>query len=180
MNTVENGWICWLAGILDGEGTVSIGRSTGRAKEGYRFDTHHRSLVQVAGTDVRLIDRASDVIESITGRRPRRHPVKRCKATQKLGWAIQVTTSWEVNLLLPAVLPWLVIKHEQADIVLSFSKRHTRSGYKGARSQETFDLDELDYARCRILNRRGNHGGPDIDEMERMVASASAVPNKEE
>ena len=177
MNTGET-WLGWLAGILDGEGTVSISRSTGRGKEGYRFDTHHRSLVQIAGTDLRLMDKAADIIEAVTGKRPRRHPVKRYKMTQKPGWAIQVTTSWEVNLLLPAVMPWLVIKREQADIVLSFSKRHVHSGTRGTRSRETFDLDELDYARCRILNRRGNHGGPDIDEMERMLESAARQPEE--
>ena len=167
-------WRAWLAGILDGEGTVAVSRSTGRKKEGYRFDVHYRAVVQIANTDIRLIQRACDVIESITSKRPKPHSVKRYEANQKPGWAIHITTSWEMHLLLPAVLPWLITKQEQAEIVLSFSKRHTKSGFSGARSEAGMTLDELDYARCRLLNHRGNHGGPDIEEMERLVANTKS------
>lgn len=163
-------WIAWLAGLIEGEGTVAIARSS--RQTGYRYGVQHRCLVQIANTDGRLIERACDVIAAITGKRPKPHGVKRYAENQRPGLAIHVTTSWEIAFLIPAVRPWLVTKADQADIVLSFSKRHVRSGSAGARTQETFDLDELDYARCRLLNRRGNHGGPDIEEMERMVVQA--------
>ena len=164
-------WRGWLAGMIDGEGSIAIGRATGRV--GYLRGIQMRPYVQIANTDRRLIDVSKALMEYVSGHRAFISTVRRQNPNHRLGWAVSSRSNSAVLALLTSVRPCLIGKAEQADVVMAYCRRHLITGPGHRRSDETFDLDELDYARCRVLNRRGNHGGPDIEEMERMVAAAS-------
>lgn len=141
--------LAWLGGYLDGEGTIGISRTNGKAWK----HPYLRPLVQAPNTDIRLSTRMADICEMVTGKRP---SIVKCGATATSHRAItrvKVSTQWELLLLLPAVMPYLVAKKRQAELALEFSQRRhlrlTKHWYQHK------DLDELAYQECLILNERG-------------------------
>ncbi len=168
---VDKRWIAWLGGAIDGDGHIGISRSTNQRRRPV-FQIVHRVLISITNTDERFLQQARDVLGNFTGHYPNYHALGPRDITRCQAWSLQVNSNRDGVLLFPHLIPWLVIKKEQAEIALAFARRHQmRLGH--VRRQSDFDRDELDYARCRLLNRHGNHGGPDIEEMERMVAAAS-------
>lgn len=166
MSSINYLHVAWLAGAVDGEGTVSIGRFRSSM---YRDGLCHRPLLQLVNTDRRMLDHAASIIETVTGKRPKLYPLKRYATCHRPAWSMQIWSGWELALILPSLLPHLITKREQAETVLEFCKRQLAQRGGARRTDDAFAADELDYARCRILNQRGNHGGPPVEELERML-----------
>lgn len=161
-------WIGWLAGLIEGEGCVNIARET--RQKGYRRGLHYRGYITLTNTSASLLERAADVIEAITERRPKVNSWLKPTDRWKRRHTIYLASHWEVRAVLSAVRPYLVSKAQQADSLASFMQRHMVPGVR--RTDEVFLADELDYARCRVLNHRGHHGGPPIEDMELLLQDA--------
>ena len=164
MNTDER-WVGWLAGMIDGEGTVAIARSLNR--KGYQRGIQMRAFVQIAGTERAAIDRAKELLEQVSGHRAFIHAVTRYNPNHKPGWAVGTYSNSAMLALLTILRPLFIIKKEHAVGVGAFWRRHLIPGRR--RTDEDFHFDEIDYARCRVLNARGNHGGPDLADLEAML-----------
>lgn len=146
---MDERWIVWLAGLVDGEGTIGLHRSNHK-----NFPHPYlRPAFQIANTDMRLLNKAAEVIAAITGKRPSIVVANKGGDKWKRGYRLNVHTQWELVILLPMLKPWLIGKAEQAQLVLEFcQRRYARQSYKW---YEFASEDEIIYMRCLALNRRG-------------------------
>ena len=163
-------WHAWLAGLIDGEGTISITRHNAN-KYGHPY---LGPLLQIANTDTRLLKRAAEIIEHLTGKPSHKFVVTNPRddlTRRKLGYRLAVHTQWELLLVLPAIRPYLVGKVEQADTVIDFCRR--RCGRAHQRWREFVAEDYAGYIRCLELNRRGPKSDAALvaatEELERML-----------
>jgi len=152
--------IAWLAGIVDGEGTISVHRSNAkRYKHPYLVP-----VLQIANTDLRILEKARSVLTAITGNPHNLIVSNKGGNGCKRGYRIKVGTQHELVLVLPLLMPFLQGKAEQASITLDFCKRkHARLKYRWYEHKEQ---DELDHQRCLELNRRGEPQAQSADVIE--------------
>jgi hypothetical protein len=138
----------YLAGLWDGEGTITIREYEGKAQ----------ALLKMANTDVTIIAAAVRIIERI-GASPyvvtqlKGDPVKR---DQK---AIIVTGMDNITKVLNAMMPYLTGKQGHAYLVLRWIKSRTNRGAskRGAPSIKVTTNDEERYLidAIRDMNTRG-------------------------
>lgn len=142
----------WLAGFLDGEGTIGISRTNGKAWK----HPYLRPTVQAPNTDRRAIDEMARIVEGVTGKRPSVCVSNQGSERCKRAWRVKVSTQWELLLLLPVLMPHLRLKKRQAELCLEFCKRKAgKSGRSGYRWHEFREQDEAAYHECLALNARG-------------------------
>jgi len=158
----------YLAGIIDGEGCISLNRRevphparwSGRGRKPTTW-ARFEGRLHVANTDMRLLDWLND-------RWPARfsvnHPPSpnqaagmRCKPCHTIYW-----NSRHAEEPLRAALPFLVLKREQAEILLAFI---ATLGNRGTPlSVDTYLKREAMSARVRDLNKKGVPNGPVFQE----------------
>lgn len=144
--------LAWLAGFLDGEGTIGISRTNAKACK----TPYLRPHLQAPNTDHRAIDEMVRIISEVTGKRPSVCVSNKGDARWKRAWRVKVSTQWELLLLLPALLPHLRLKKRQAELALEFCKRKAaRAANQNYRWYEFKDQDEAGYQECLALNARG-------------------------
>ena len=143
--------LAWLAGIVDGEGTIGIHRTNSkRYKHPYL-----RPHFQIVNTDLRILEKARAIVTAITGRPHNLVVTNKPGNGWKCGYRIAANTQIANVLLLPMLMPYLIGKREQAELVLEFSKcRLARTG-STKHWYEFKDRDEAIYSNCLQLNRRG-------------------------
>lgn len=140
--------LAWLAGFLDGEGTIGIGRTNGK---NYKH-AYYRPYIQAPNTDDRPIKVMANIIESITGKE-QSITINKSPNKQKNMYRIRIATQWELLMLLPMLMPYLTCKKEQAELTLSFVKRRFDRGVRHWYQYK--EQDDLDYQRSLLLNKRG-------------------------
>ena len=149
----------YLAGIIDGEGCIHLGkrevahpvRWSGRGRKPTswaRFD----GKVHVVNTDMRLLEwlHARWPGRFITSRppSPNQKGGVRCKPSHALYWGSRLAKP-----VLEEALPFLVLKREQAEILLAFIQT---LGNRGTPlSVDTYRAREVMHARMAELNRKG-------------------------
>lgn len=135
--------LSYLAGIIDGEGCVTLGK---------RYNRYTLTVLFVANTDRRLI-------EWLAGIHGRPSQVKEQKGNRKPCWRWQMTGR-AAEAILRQVRPYLKLKGEQADIVLRLERaapqRDPRTG-RLCRSltPEHYTAANAALLAIRALNRRG-------------------------
>lgn len=139
----------YLAGLIDGEGHISITRSdkpitrTQRGKTKiYAAPVRYGIVVGVSNTDIRLMKKLKELFgSSYSGGKPfKNHP----NWKPKYQWIVAGNKNKE--LLLLAVLPYLVLKREQAIIALEFLR---------LRNEKAPEKRQELYERNIALNKRG-------------------------
>ena len=142
--------LAWLAGFIDGEGTISL-RSR-KSKQGVR-KPYWEPVVEVCNTRqdiVLLIQREYGGSLWTSDKAPSR--VSTHKPCSYLRW-----TDAEALHLLECVRPYLVLKDRQADLVMEFI-RHRQStpipGQKG-HSPEVVAFRRGLAEECQMLNKKG-------------------------
>lgn len=149
--------LIWLAALIDGEGSVMLTKRVRSSKEKVRKDNYRSSLV-ICGTDVRLLEAlvVNTGVMRIYSHRVNGDPRSPRKRQQ---WTWRLTAN-DIRDWLPAIRPYLVIKGEQADLLLEAlsikDKLNPNSrGFQVIwRSQLVERLDEI-YGAIRSLNTRG-------------------------
>jgi hypothetical protein len=146
--------LAYLAGVMDGEGCISIRRTKARPNGG--LSTRYSVSVTVGNTNRDLI--AVLVSAFGVGSVTYRYATRRKRACYL--WAL---SSGGAQTVLEALLPYLVIKRQQAAVVLEFieqfdSHKGGRPGAFGARRVGESELARRAalYEEIRILNRVGN------------------------
>ena len=139
----------YLAGLLDGEGHISISRGT-YTKRKLRSDgtlyekpncIHYMINIGITNTNIKLMKWLKQRFGGTY------YPLKRDdKPNWKISYKWQYTKQNDAEILLLSVLPYLVIKREQALVLLSF-----------VRLKDTFnpELRFNLYSKIRQLNDRG-------------------------
>lgn len=101
----------YLAGILDGEGCLDISRSLPSKN---RRNPYHWIRVAVSNTDERLIVWLQRTFGGSISK-----PSKRIGRRQSWAWSI---TGGAAAVLIREVSPLLIVKSEQADVLLEFAE----------------------------------------------------------
>ncbi len=133
--------LAYLAGIIDGEGTINITYFTKR--------NEYRMRLYVVNTDIRLID----WLESNFGGmkfHAKRHTVNHPNWKEKWEW-IYIPSKDKLGLL-EALLPYMVIKSEQLTIAIEYLKTTSKSGIRI--TEEARNVRKSCYERLRALNSR--------------------------
>ena len=137
------GVAAYAAGIIDGEGSFFLGPA-GK-------DRHVAMCLQVANTNADIIHWLQ---RTFGGGMSQAHPASpRCKIPFQ--WML---TSRGVRKILPALLPYLIIKRRQAEIILAWYAALIPYHANHRKRALTFPLREplaSLYAEFRALNRRG-------------------------
>ena len=110
--------IAWLAGIMDGEGTIALYSRPGTHRE-YMY-----AHFGFAGTDMRIVQRGRDILKGICGDESavRLHAKPRSKANPKWKDAMEVRLEKQqpLHAAMTALTPYLVGKKQNAEIVLEW------------------------------------------------------------
>jgi hypothetical protein len=146
----------WLAALIDGEGSVML---TARRGGQTVAPKNWRPVVSVYNTDLRLMDALKErtgggVVYTHTRQEQENH-----KKTA-YSWRMRVS---EIKTWLPELLPWLVCKREQSELLLeALALKTTLTPEKGRSLAQT--IEQRDVVRARIaavaveisaLNRKG-------------------------
>jgi hypothetical protein len=140
-----------LAAFIDGEGTIYINmpkNTYGRAK-----GPQHRLCVLITNTDPRLMEWLKSTFDGCV------YIVRNTKSSNPL--AKKVVMHWQVNErlamhLLDRILPYMLLKRQQAEIGLAFMKlKKTRAETKDQLTDEEFaKRQEMKFA-ISALNKGG-------------------------
>lgn len=137
----------YIAGIVDGEGTITIKKRNVKRKSGvFCFYT---CVVIVVNTDKKMLDFIANLYEGWININ------RRLKGNQRRSY-IWVCGGDNMRKLLKDIFPYLIIKKKQAKIVLQFPiYEHTGWGWKGGRSEAQKKKQDNLWIRMKELNRRG-------------------------
>lgn len=136
--------IAWAAGFIDGEGNFSITWS----------GTNLYCLVQAANTDRRPLEK----LVALFGGKIYVHSKGNDRHAVSYKWR---TVAAGASAAAEKVLPYLMVKSEQAKIVIEFQKlvRRKIPGFNRALSDEEFKARAECFTRLAALNRRGPSRG---------------------
>lgn len=143
----------YLAGFIDGEGSVMITKSFA----GKSGSTHYRARLTISNTDRRILEEIRRDYGGIIVNQG--HTEVNWKVGYQLVW-----TNEMMARLLPLVRPYLRLKQRQADLILRFG-RHVRStirvrddrGLWAPHTRAVMEFREALYRRMRGLNAKGPH-----------------------
>jgi len=124
----------YLAGILDGEGCITIGAGQKETCVNYN------AIVVVQNTSKVLIDWMQQKFGGQT------YLSKRETATTRTAYMWRITKKKDIENLLLAVLPYLIVKKEQAKILLNFVRLEPTANS---------EVRRLAYEQLKALNVRG-------------------------
>jgi hypothetical protein len=154
MYNLDGPTLAYFAGVMDGEGCIGIRRTKARPKVG--LSTRYTASVTVGNTNRELIARLATVFDA--GSVTYRYATRRKRACYL--WALSSRPARDV---LDALMPYLVVKKEQAAVVLDFvdgfeSHKGARPGAFGGTRVSAPELARRAalYERIRELNRVGN------------------------
>lgn len=145
MNSITREQLNYLAGIIDGEGTISIAPRLD-------IDSHSYFLiVQVTNTNLDLLRH----LIKLTGLgRITEKGRKKSNHKNAYYWGLRVE---EIKLLLPLLKEFLIIKRQQAELMLEYLATYSNIR---SNSHRPLTLDqkidrELIYEELKELNKRG-------------------------
>jgi hypothetical protein len=133
----------YLAGLLDGEGAVSITKLVRRDDRKRKRDIGLRADVRVSQRRKRLLDVMLDWVgaENAT--------ISRTGADGRY-FVIRFKSVW-LKTHLPEILPYLILKRRQAEIVVTFLNNPKWPGRNGVGAEEWERRLKL-YEECKFLN----------------------------
>lgn len=124
----------YLAGIIDGEGCIAIGAGQKETCINYN------ALVLVQNTSKVLIDWLQHNFGGQV------YLSKKETERTKAAWMWRITKKKDIEILLLAVLPYLIVKREQAKILLNFVRLAPTTAP---------EVRRLAHGKLRALNSRG-------------------------
>lgn len=144
----------YLAGIIDGEGCITIG--AGKKETCINYN----ALVLVQNTSKKLID----WLQVNFGGQV--YLSKKETDKTKEAWMWRITKQKDIELLLLSVLPYLIIKREQAKVLLNFVRLERTAPVESRQKA---------YEQIRALNVRGKSVTTNMQETEKSVKIESEL-----
>lgn len=139
--------LAYLAGVLDSDGFITVARTTKKLRRGTAesTSTYYSARAGIAGTRRQPHDFAA----SLFGGSVHAHEPKNAAHRIQFNWSV---SSRLAAVMLRAVRPYLLVKTEQADLVLQLQ-----------------DLVERQYAEIRVTQGQGRRVPPEmVAERERI------------
>ena len=141
--------LAYMAGIVDGEGCFFMCKLPKKAGDGYVTE-HYRGLLKIDNTDIRLLDWIDTVFSGTSS--------ARCRSTSSRKFEREVFT-WTATGdrlldLCEQLLPYLVIKKEQCEIMIKFRKTYNTQLGSNKLSAEAIAIRQECLESIRKLNSR--------------------------
>jgi hypothetical protein len=133
--------LAYLAGVMDGEGTISMcdkritkrkSRGIRKTKKVYRARVNFSTTITVANTDPRIMDWLLDNFGGAVSHSKRQHSHWKAKIT----W---IMPTKKITYLLTAIIPYLVLKKEQAHLMIEARKSFDENQKQLLTSDEVYN-----------------------------------------
>jgi hypothetical protein len=129
--------IAYLAGIIDGEGSIYIGNFSSNPKTG---SLHYQTNMEVTNTDEKLIDW---LINNIGGRKSK-YTFKQTPKNSRRDVYRWIVSGDLLTQLCYLLLPYLIIKKRQCEIMIEMRKTFQKTGMqKGKQGIQPLDSETL-------------------------------------
>lgn len=145
--------LAYMAGIIDGEGSIYIGNFSCNPKTGTPY---YQTNIEITNTDIGLIDWISEVF----GGRRTLYTAKQTPKNSRRAVHRWIISGEQMTQLCHALLPYLIIKKPQALIMIkmreTFERPTAEIGHQGALSleQNVLDLRKKYFDEMRALHCR--------------------------
>ena len=147
----------WLAGILDGEGSIGICRMMS-----HRKNPTLTPRISIGNTNIKIIDHVREILKKI----PITMFLEKRQQVNNKNWksasVIQISHIVGVKKLLDLIIPFLIGKKSQGEILLSFVNSRMkiyeslgRIPGSGGRGTPYTDEERLLCDQLRLLNKKG-------------------------
>jgi hypothetical protein len=141
--------LAYMAGVVDGEGCFFLCKLPKKEGDGYKTE-HYRGLLKIDNTDIRLLDWIDKVFSGTSS--------ARCRSTSSRKFEREIFT-WTATGdrlldLCEQILPYLVIKKEQCEIMIKFRKTYTTQLGSNKLSPESISIRQKCLESIRKLNSR--------------------------
>lgn len=154
----------YVAGFLDGEGSISLARGGSYRYKGVRREPTYRPAVSLSNTNREVLD----AIATFVG--IGKVHVHREERGNKTGF-VYMLTGQRASKLLAGVLPHLIVKREQAEIALAFIER------RAAQRTRPFTDEDYDFVRrMRTVNARAPGRGTPIRPLPAPTHKLLGIP----
>jgi len=108
---ITNEQLAWLAGIVDGEGTITVWKYQCRKSFTYR------PIVAIYNTDLNIISECAKIFDALkVSAHLNSHKVKK----RKLCYVIETKKLSSIKIILESILPYLIGKKSRAELTLRF------------------------------------------------------------
>lgn len=141
----------WLAGFIDGEGTIMLYVSHPKSER----HPHIQSALRVANTIEDNIKVAKAIMSRMAGREVRYKATRQSVVGYRPLYRLDVDRQADIVTVIGAMLPFLVGKRPQADLMLEYlAIAPSKSGGSQSRGTSYTDTHFEYVSRMRHLNRR--------------------------
>jgi hypothetical protein len=171
---MEERRVAWLAGFTDGEGTITICKIRG----------YYRPIFQIVNTNYASLQECQAILESIAGRCPTIKS-KSFSGTKLAHWKdsyqIQITKQQDVKKICQALIPHLITKKLQAELLVKFVEiretvvRKPRYGSRGGQYRPHGNREEALWLACKQLNRDSSNEPVSVETIRQTLLSDDIV-----
>lgn len=110
MNEIQ---LAWLAGIIDGEGSIILSRQR---------NNYMNTALVITNTNIEILNKVEKIYSEL-GINPHWHKIKSNKKQHSDCFHLMVTRLKEINTILKAILPYLIGKRAQAETFIRYAER---------------------------------------------------------
>lgn len=146
--------LAWLAGLIDGEGTIALSIFRGRGSGGVK------TVFSISNTNLENLGNARPILRALAGRDLIPRPEKRSRSEWRPAFVLRTEKHSDIKAILEAVRPWLVGKRKQAELMLAYLEQCSGAirNAHGHDSPELRDLRHRFVAQMHELNYRYRRG----------------------
>lgn len=130
--------LAWAAGFLDGEGCFSLRKFSPAARAKGLHEATRGATISAAQTSAEPLYKLAEIL----GGRVRDHRGKTSAVKQTWQW--EICSKDGVRYAIPLLLPYLVVKKQEAEIVLAYAQEPSNRGRKYTNDEITRRLNLIE------------------------------------
>jgi len=139
--------LCWLGGIIDGEGTITLDAKYSNSSRQNNY--HYRPSIKITNTDELIINEIKAIYDELQF--PYYESVRAAKENQRAAVTLKIEGIKRVGKVLSVIIPYLVGKHLVATSVAEFIVDRLSSPHKSPMTDDQENLVLI----IKQLNHRG-------------------------
>lgn len=153
---IQNIKIAWLAGIVDGEGSIGMKRT--RDKRVGRSPLMYSPLIQITNCDFDLLNETENILDLLKIKYNHWKRIDSRNSKWKDSGNVSINSYENCIKFLEILIPFLISKKKHAKILLSFCKMRIKINHRGqgGKFQKTYNGKEIIYwEKLHKLNHKG-------------------------
>ena len=135
--------LAYIAGVLDGEGTILVGKYPRKGNRNLAY----RGFLAIGNTHVPLLQ----FIKGVIGGKIIMQKKSSGDYAGSICYSLSLTTN-EIRKWLPELLPFLIVKKEQAEVLLAFLEKQANNASAPV-SDELLEFYESCYQKLKALKK---------------------------